>query len=677
MRCFLVLLFILVIFTSSAGAAANLIDGVVEFDSGTNLSVLLNSVNNASQLSETGGIYTMHVPFYQNSSSDGFTIDTTLHLNSTAGAIAYYRWANTTITGATILGWNTTSDVAAPKTDAARAYMYSDSGAVGDITNSNISYLGYDNNATSYGMHLYYSNATVSGNTMLDCYWGIAIASGGGNMVNDNIITTPLGNGVYVTGGTSDTIDNNTITSPGGYGVILDIETSTTVSNTTVTNGDSYGVLLSECNGVTFSDNMVSGSSAAGVGTFSITSCEFSNNEVYDNGASGYEIKFSSTGNTFTNETIYNNGGHGLLISSNGNTAISCNISDSNGIYTDYYLDSGTSIDIIDNVNRSNQIKTDVTFDILYTGAEYNTTYTATSCTIKDNTLTSGQFYNTTVLAGTVGQVDISGVPASSKFILFHSNGTQITTLTSSAVGVLTITGDLTSGSYYVLQGYDNFVWSAMSLTPSAITTAESSVIACTVTDSDGTILVSYAYVNGANKSMTSLGSGKWSYSFTTGTAGTYPVIFYAQDNSGYWNTTNPALSIVVTTPVTPPDGGGGLPQPPDVCDGIVCTSYCEGTTYYYQGTCVDGVCTFQYQENHINCIDDLCEGVTCSPHCEGTTYHFNGTCTDGTCTFETAEDHPNCPESVVDTWDMLTNLFFMLLALILIVVVYNEVLSK
>lgn len=160
----------------------------------------------------------------------------------------------------------------------------------------------------------------------------------------------------------------------------------------------------------------------------------------------------------------------------------------------------------------------------------------------------------------------------------------------------------ITDGGLYVAPNAVNFTWSAMSVSPASVIQYGNVLVKVSVNDSDGSISTVYAKIGTTNYSMTSGTGDSWNYVFSTGTIGTYPVIFYAQDNGGSWNTTNPSLTITVT--VTP--STGGLPTPPDTCAGVTCTSYCDGTTYYYAGVCGDdGFCEFQTHDDHPDCPID------------------------------------------------------------------------
>ena len=105
-------------------------------------------IANDSLISYSAGsdIYTMHVPFFKSKCNDTFRFNETVHLESLNNEdVAYFRFCgDTRFDYATIHGWNTTSDTAAPTTDAYRGYLVVCGMAIGNITNSNFSYLGSD-----------------------------------------------------------------------------------------------------------------------------------------------------------------------------------------------------------------------------------------------------------------------------------------------------------------------------------------------------------------------------------------------------------------------------------------------------------------------------------------------------------------------------------------------------
>ncbi|MCK5021573.1 MAG: hypothetical protein KAS32_31485 [Candidatus Peribacteraceae bacterium] len=90
-------------------------------------------------------------------------------------------------------------------------------------------------------------------------------------------------------------------------------------------------------------------------------------------------------------------------------------------------------------------------------------------------------------------------------------------------------------------------------------------------------------------------------------------------------------------------DGKCGFIEDP--CLGVTCDNYCTGETFNYAGICVNGEC--QYTSGLVNgkCgyIEDLCEGVTCNPYCTDTTYYYNGECVNGVCQYASGEVDGKC----------------------------------
>ena len=102
-------------------------------------------------------------------------------------------------------------------------------------------------------------------------------------------------------------------------------------------------------------------------------------------------------------------------------------------------------------------------------------------------------------------------------------------------------------GGQYISLNNINFAWSGMSASPTSIYLQDTSVVTCSVNDSDGTIGLVYASINGINYTMGSAGGDNWTYTYTPLTEGTRAVLFYAQDDVGAWNSTDPGINIIAT----------------------------------------------------------------------------------------------------------------------------------
>ena len=73
-----------------------------------------------------------------------------------------------------------------------------------------------------------------------------------------------------------------------------------------------------------------------------------------------------------------------------------------------------------------------------------------------------------------------------------------------------------------------------------------------------------------------------------------------AEDGTVYVGSTSDNLYAFgpISAPSPPPSLPDTRPQPFPLCSGVVCSPHCEGTTYYYNGRCIDGVCVYDSQAN-------------------------------------------------------------------------------
>ena len=82
-------------------------------------------------------------------------------------------------------------------------------------------------------------------------------------------------------------------------------------------------------------------------------------------------------------------------------------------------------------------------------------------------------------------------------------------------------------------------------------------------------------------------------------------------------------------------------------CLEVICPNVCDGYDLYSQ-ICVDGVCETDslIESNSPSCgyvPPDPCEGIECPDFCDGTTRYFNGVCVDGECTYDVEEKSVDC----------------------------------
>lgn len=204
-------------------------------------------INDSSLISYHAGtdIYTMHVPFFKSKANDSFYFNETVHLESlNTEYVAYFRMLGTTIFDyAYIYGWDTTLNSAAPATDTYRSYVYSCCESVGNITNSEMSYLGtneyqqeglnFISNTRDYLIYNstfshnaegpifeYSENMNISYCTITDnANVGLGIYYSNDSILSHNTITFNGGRGISIYEGNNHNAHNNTIVNSGAHGI--------------------------------------------------------------------------------------------------------------------------------------------------------------------------------------------------------------------------------------------------------------------------------------------------------------------------------------------------------------------------------------------------------------------------------------------------------------------------
>ena len=236
-----------------------------------------------------------------------------LKINSTAGtAYSIIAKGNLLIDNTKISSWNSTNKsytLLNSKTDP-RSYLAVpwDSTGYMNITNSNLSYLGYDGGKETSGISYFSGDSSIiSNNSFSFNYRGFDIS------VDDasNIM-----------------LINNTINNSYQDGLVAHINsTNLQIYNNTIYNNIKHGVLCSElCNNIMMKDNSVYNNAGNGIflNEFTVNS-EIKNNTVYDNGGSGITLSNSSI-NVIANNTIDGNLFGIILTQSSHNNEIQQNI---------------------------------------------------------------------------------------------------------------------------------------------------------------------------------------------------------------------------------------------------------------------------------------------------------------------------------------------------------------
>jgi parallel beta-helix repeat protein len=392
------------------------VSGVWHFWTYENIPELHTAINDEDVLeyNTTLDIYTFHEPFYQNVSTDTFYYNETTHLKSNNDTSpVYFRRAGTVeFNTGSIIGWNTTSNTTAPKTDTTRAYVYSDDNSTGNVKNMNISYLGYDVGIKAGFSFSECSDMTIENNTMINNYYGLYLDDDNNknNTIHNNTITGSDESGIYL-GGSSDnnTVSNNTLTSNEGNGII----------------------------------------------SMGSEDCKINNNSIHSNDGSGIYL-FGSTNNELNNNSIYSNDHSGIyLLAADNNEFNNNNVSDTNGAYYDYVIVTGSDDNIFtDSIKTSNYYKFDITSSpiAIHDGVDYNITVTENTV-MQDNPVVGDEDANITVVSGTIDWINVSGLSSSTSYSSYYSsNDTLVETQSSDGSGYANFTTNLNAETYYITE---------------------------------------------------------------------------------------------------------------------------------------------------------------------------------------------------------------------------------
>ncbi len=223
-----------------------------------------------------------------------------LKINSTAG-VAYSIIArgnsNIVIDHSKISSWDSSSNNFAKLKSGTepRAYLVvSGSGGQMNVTNSNLSYLGYVT-FNQAGGERGYTN-------------GLAYYSGNGSIIKNNIISYNY-RGFYSAGISDITIQDNRVFNNFEYG--LDPHTGTSnlkvYSNVVYNNGD-HGIICSQlCNHIMIENNTVYNNKGHGIDLdLYVRDSTVTNNQAYGNNYSGIGV-WASHGNVINNNVLANN----------------------------------------------------------------------------------------------------------------------------------------------------------------------------------------------------------------------------------------------------------------------------------------------------------------------------------------------------------------------------------
>jgi len=216
-----------------------------------------------------------------------------LKINSTAGtAYSIVAKGNLLIDNTKISSWNFTNkaDTLLDSNTEPRSYLIVpwDSTGQMNITNSNLSYLGYDGGKDTGGISYYAGNGSVISN----------------NHFSFNYV------GLDISGDVSDIIfANNTINNSYLDGLIAETNsTNLEISNNAIYNNTNDGIVCTElCKNILVKNNSVYNNTGNGILlNQSAVDSEIKDNGVYYNGRSGITL-FNSSKNVITNNTIDGN----------------------------------------------------------------------------------------------------------------------------------------------------------------------------------------------------------------------------------------------------------------------------------------------------------------------------------------------------------------------------------
>lgn len=554
----------------TASATVEYTGGVMHFWNESNIPSLYGNVSNATRMSynATTDVYTMHLPFYQNKSGDSFNFNESVHLESNNdGSPSYFQWVgNVEFDNHKIVGWNTNTNTTAPRTDSTRAYLYTDSGS-GNITNGNMSYLGY-NSPSKYGIVLnYFTGSNVANNTMIDNYHGTTLGGTDNVDVNNNTISGAY-IGIFASACDHNTFDNNEVFNNDIGGINLAFSSVyNNFTNNIVYNNSNVGIAITTASSNTvLSGNYLYDNTAEGL-KINANDCTVSNNHIYSNGADGLEL--NSDNAIVSGNTVYSNDFYGIEILSCTGVSLNNNLVNNDlDSYYDYNIGSSSTGTIVtDTTKNSDTYRIDTTSDplIFQNGVDYNITVTETTV-IRDNFPTGTKAALITVLSGTIDQIDITSLSPNLDYHLKNfASGVVIESQKSDASGDATFTSNLSAASYVITDNLNNFTYSNGSITPETVNAGKPFTVSININDPDGTIIIARVTINDGVYEMTNDVGDTWSYTFTDTSVPTrYSVHqFTARDNDDEWNTTTSNLYIDVQSSSGGGDGGELTPTDP------------------------------------------------------------------------------------------------------------------
>lgn len=345
-----------------------------------NITSINASISNASFLQDMGNKYwLLKVPLIVNDSQTTLSItglDTSwLKLQSLNDSnVAYLKIQGKSIINNTkITSWNTTTGVVAPSTDVNRSYVYvTGSGAKINITNSNVSYLGYNDiiGYTNNGLNFAISTtANIVNSTLSNNYIGIYIANAIVTISNSTIIQSSR-HGILINSLSANPIivQNSIISNNSLSGIYTNAigNSNLQILSNNIINNSQFGIqIFGQSQNVWIENNTVSYSGSSGIGIYSVNNSFTNNltvirNVIENNSGSNLDARYTENSTISYNTIVGSQYDDGLVIENNSdNNIITGNSIHDNhkfGIYLGIYSNGNVFRDnYISNTNLSNQ----------------------------------------------------------------------------------------------------------------------------------------------------------------------------------------------------------------------------------------------------------------------------------------------------------------------------------
>ena len=400
---------------------------MTELDSIINNSKILNQTSPKNWFLNANILIAKGATLFVNSTDTDW-----LKINSTAGrAYSIATKGNLLIDNTKISSWNFTNNsntllnsIAQP-----RGYLVVPWDSTGhmNITNSNLSYLGYGGVKDTWGISYYAGDGSIiSNNSFSFNYRGFHASDDASNIM----------------------LLNNTINNSYQHGIVAHINsTNLQVYNNAIHNNANHGIFCSElCKNILMKNNSVYNNTGNGIFLNRLTvGSEIENNTIYHNGGSGIRVSNSSR-NVIANNTIDGNS-YGVIITRSAyNNSIHHNmIKDShlNGIYlyensTNNTFKNNTVRESIGNgiyvqgkgTSNNTFIKNNVTKGLSY-GIQF---FNASNNILLDNTIYNNSNYNYYGKSGSINTIidtlfnnaSLRFFDDNSRFILQYTNNNII-----------------------------------------------------------------------------------------------------------------------------------------------------------------------------------------------------------------------------------------------------------